>query len=394
MAILAIDNIEVDDHILRASYGTTKYCTFFLKNCDCPNKDCLYLHNLADDSDIINRDDMNSNTSIFYEQQLLAMKLADIFNPEVKKKIKTVNKKKCIFPTPDTIYSKDIVLEQSPDYEATNSSSNSSSYHKYYDNYNSNYKKKYNENDYYSNNYYKRYDNYNDDYYKNEDDFQNQIEKSSEEDMSLHREISENVTAKTNKTININGNPNLLFNSNNKFISKSKSPITNKKKNISSSNTDAYTNDKNNSLSPSLNNSNKIIDNNVNNILSFDPYSTNLLPSSPENKNGDIFDKITPVKFYRKREYSRFSFVNSACKNEKMNFDLPENINIIEKITTEEELVPDYVSDVICKKFSRHSFFMKFSKEFQNFDNLFLEKDLKQNDSWSKFIISNMEKIK
>lgn len=55
MAILSIDNIEVDDHILRASFGTTKYCTFFLKNLDCPNKDCLYLHYLADDNDIIQR---------------------------------------------------------------------------------------------------------------------------------------------------------------------------------------------------------------------------------------------------------------------------------------------------------------------------------------------------
>ena len=55
MAILAIDNVEVDDHVLRASYGTTKYCTFFLKNCDCPNNDCLYMHSLADDSDIVSR---------------------------------------------------------------------------------------------------------------------------------------------------------------------------------------------------------------------------------------------------------------------------------------------------------------------------------------------------
>lgn len=55
LAILAIDNIEADDHILRASFGTTKYCTFFIKNSECPNKDCLYLHNLADDEDIIYR---------------------------------------------------------------------------------------------------------------------------------------------------------------------------------------------------------------------------------------------------------------------------------------------------------------------------------------------------
>jgi CCR4-NOT transcription complex subunit 4 len=55
LAILAIDNVEIDDHILRASFGTTKYCSFFLKNCDCPNKDCLYMHNLADENDIINK---------------------------------------------------------------------------------------------------------------------------------------------------------------------------------------------------------------------------------------------------------------------------------------------------------------------------------------------------
>ena len=55
IAILSIDNIEADYHVLRASFGTTKYCTFFLKNLDCPNKDCLYLHSMADDEDIICR---------------------------------------------------------------------------------------------------------------------------------------------------------------------------------------------------------------------------------------------------------------------------------------------------------------------------------------------------
>jgi CCR4-NOT transcription complex subunit 4 len=55
IAILSIDNIEVDGHLLRASFGTTKYCTFFLKSCDCPNKDCLYLHYIASEDDIIHR---------------------------------------------------------------------------------------------------------------------------------------------------------------------------------------------------------------------------------------------------------------------------------------------------------------------------------------------------
>ena len=55
LAIISIDNIQADGHTLRASFGTTKYCTFFLKNSECPNKDCLYLHNIANETDIICR---------------------------------------------------------------------------------------------------------------------------------------------------------------------------------------------------------------------------------------------------------------------------------------------------------------------------------------------------
>lgn len=57
---------------------------------------------------------MNSNTSIFYDQQLLAIKLADIYNTEVKKKLKTPNKKKTVFPNPDSIYSREIVMDLNP----------------------------------------------------------------------------------------------------------------------------------------------------------------------------------------------------------------------------------------------------------------------------------------
>lgn len=55
LAILCLDNAIVDNHVLKASYGTTKYCTNFLRNSHCLNKDCLYLHALADDRDIISR---------------------------------------------------------------------------------------------------------------------------------------------------------------------------------------------------------------------------------------------------------------------------------------------------------------------------------------------------
>lgn len=34
-----------NERLIRASYGTTKYCTYFLKKQECPNRpDCYFLH--------------------------------------------------------------------------------------------------------------------------------------------------------------------------------------------------------------------------------------------------------------------------------------------------------------------------------------------------------------
>lgn len=55
LAILSLDNTIVDNHLLRASYGTTKYCSNFLKGIECMNKECLYLHYFAEASNILER---------------------------------------------------------------------------------------------------------------------------------------------------------------------------------------------------------------------------------------------------------------------------------------------------------------------------------------------------
>lgn len=34
------------DRPLKVSFGTTKYCSHFLRGHDCPNADCFYLHRL------------------------------------------------------------------------------------------------------------------------------------------------------------------------------------------------------------------------------------------------------------------------------------------------------------------------------------------------------------
>nr|CAD7447171.1 unnamed protein product [Timema bartmani] len=43
-AIQAVNNISVDGRTLKASLGTTKYCSHFMKNQPCPKSDCMYLH--------------------------------------------------------------------------------------------------------------------------------------------------------------------------------------------------------------------------------------------------------------------------------------------------------------------------------------------------------------
>ncbi len=46
-AIQAVNNIVADGRTLKASLGTTKYCSHFMKNMTCPKHDCMYLHELG-----------------------------------------------------------------------------------------------------------------------------------------------------------------------------------------------------------------------------------------------------------------------------------------------------------------------------------------------------------
>ena len=104
IAILSLDDNVIDNHLIRANFGTTKYCSYFLKGIECNNKECLFLHKWAEESDIIKRGDLNSNKDIFNQQKNYARKLADIYNPVVKKRILSSKKGNTIFPSPDIIY--------------------------------------------------------------------------------------------------------------------------------------------------------------------------------------------------------------------------------------------------------------------------------------------------
>ena len=56
--VRATDKSTVDGRVLRASLGTTKYCSNFLRNQSCPNPDCMYLHELGDEAQSFSKQDM------------------------------------------------------------------------------------------------------------------------------------------------------------------------------------------------------------------------------------------------------------------------------------------------------------------------------------------------
>ena len=102
-AILSVDSLLVEGKIIRAFFGTTKYCNFFLNNTRCPNLEkCMFLHQLIKEKDII----IDSNTVFSYNEHLdLAKKIIKFSNPETKYLVQSMPKmKKTIFPNIDFIF--------------------------------------------------------------------------------------------------------------------------------------------------------------------------------------------------------------------------------------------------------------------------------------------------
>ncbi|KAI9489866.1 hypothetical protein BDB00DRAFT_841112 [Zychaea mexicana] len=58
-AISGINGSTCEGRSLRASYGTTKYCTYYLRHMSCPNLNCMYLHEPGEDVDSYTKDSLN-----------------------------------------------------------------------------------------------------------------------------------------------------------------------------------------------------------------------------------------------------------------------------------------------------------------------------------------------
>jgi CCR4-NOT transcription complex subunit 4 len=80
--ILALDGFFLDGRNIRASYGTSKYCSAFIKNVRCNNPDCTYLHCMGDAEDTFTKQEIQAGyvTSgrdvLARQQQIVAEQLS------------------------------------------------------------------------------------------------------------------------------------------------------------------------------------------------------------------------------------------------------------------------------------------------------------------------------
>jgi len=82
--ILALDGFYLDGRNIRASYGTSKYCSAFIKNMRCNNPDCTYLHEMGYIEDTFTKQEIQAGyvTSgrdvLARQQQIMAQALASV----------------------------------------------------------------------------------------------------------------------------------------------------------------------------------------------------------------------------------------------------------------------------------------------------------------------------
>ena len=55
LAILSVDGLFLEGRVIRASFGSNKYCLHFLKNVNCVSKECMFVHNFAQNKDLLNK---------------------------------------------------------------------------------------------------------------------------------------------------------------------------------------------------------------------------------------------------------------------------------------------------------------------------------------------------
>jgi CCR4-NOT transcription complex subunit 4 len=356
LALLALNNSNHLNHKLSACYCTNKYCNSFLKGVECTNKDCYYLHETADQNDIINKNESQTKFQ-FLEQQKLATKIADIYSPEQKeiyiqkgldmKQKFQENNIEAPFPTIDTIYEKKFVQDFENEVKGINNNDYYSSNKKYKKVYNykpssPNYSKNNKKNIFYSP--------------KSNENKDSLVEEESGEDDEyiLVRQPSKHkkkfIGNKTSYRKNIYKKDNYKL----KYTLEKyriKYNIKYEEKNSSfSPNTDAKTSSNSNEAiksneneldndtilsndKPKLTLSDNCLNKNLSNLSGYNTNESSIQNNQQEDSEKKNYNKIS--------KKSRFSFVNNYTEN-------IEQKNIFN--------VPDYVEEILNKKIFLLSF--------------------------------------
>ena len=124
-AILSVDSIKLDNQLVRAFFGTTKYCNHFLNNFKCFNSEkCMFLHYIADKSDII-----AENSKFGYSEHIkLAKNIIGFGSIQSQLYVfHNANKTNSILPNISTIYHKDEVLMKTKNHRRKRSNGSDSS---------------------------------------------------------------------------------------------------------------------------------------------------------------------------------------------------------------------------------------------------------------------------
>lgn len=102
LAILAVDSCNLNGKVIKAAFGTTKYCSYYLKKQACPIKDCVYMHSVSDKNDIICKD----SADFYIDQHKLAVRISNISEETEKDKLFKTRLDDSVLPNAYSIYSK------------------------------------------------------------------------------------------------------------------------------------------------------------------------------------------------------------------------------------------------------------------------------------------------
>lgn len=350
LALLSLNNSIVFNHKLNACYGTNKYCNNFLKGIECNNKDCFYLHEIANKNDIIIKNDSQMKM-LFIEQQKIATNIADVFSVEQKDiyiqkgtEIKNEFEEKKIenfFPTIDTIYDKKYIQELEKENNSNKKYNNNNNNKEYYyqpSSPNNSYTKKSKINKFSSPQVGK--------YSKQIDDGNIIEDEDDNEEYILVRQPSRHKKK-------YGGNKNIFKKKNNYYKKSSKLKFTLEKYKIKYNIREEEINQNRHKLSEFTE--------------TISGYNTNE-SSTLNNQQDEIID--LRKNFYKFSKKSRFSFANH--ENEEKN----EKKQIF--------IVPDFIKDILTKKCYTMNFMYTLGIKNSKFlEEFLLDEEIKTLNKWA-----------